>query len=387
MKRWWSDTLFKRLFALMWLALVVSHVVAFVVVTHRSGFDPAIHGPLPTFPSLPPWPGMHPPPAPGGPSLDDGPPGGGPPPHGGPPPRMSQGPGGLPAGSVLLDYGIRFLIIGLAAWLGARWLALPMRRLATASRSLGPSLAGNARPPRLDEHAGTVEVRETARVFNEMSAQLAELVRARALLVAAISLDLRTPLTRIRMRLEAGADDPATMRSIADIREMDELIESSLEIFRGALQAEEPVVTDVCSLVLSLADDLAELGRPVEVRGDPALARVHPAALRRVVSNLVDNALRYGDRARVAVVTRGEDIEITVDDDGPGIPEERLEAVLQPFVRLEGSRNRATGGKGLGLYIAHDLATRCGGTLVLANRAEGGLRATITLPRSPLLSA
>jgi signal transduction histidine kinase len=368
MKRWWSDTLFKRLFALMWLALVVSHVVAFVVVTHRAGFDPAIHGPLPTFPSLPPWPGMHAPPGPGMPAHGDGlqPPG--------------PGPAGLPAGAVLVDYGIRLVIIGVAAWLGARWLALPMRRLATASRSLGPSLAGNGSPPRLDEDTGTIEVRETARVFNEMSRQLAELVRARALLVAAISHDLRTPLTRIRMRLEADADDPATMRSIADIREMDELIESALEIFRGPLQAEAPVMTDVRALVQSLADDLAELGQPVEMQGSPALARVHPAALRRAVANLVDNALRYGDRARVHVGTQGETVEITIDDDGPGIPEDRLEAVMQPFVRLETSRNRASGGTGLGLYIARDLVSRLGGAIILANRAEGGLRATLTLP-------
>jgi signal transduction histidine kinase len=368
MKRWWSDTLFKRLFALMWLALVVSHVVAFVVVTHRTGFDPAVHGPLPTFPSLPPWPGAHPP-DPGGP----------PGPGDGPPPRI-HAPAGLPAGIVLADYGIRFVIIGLAAWLGARWLAEPMRRLTTASRSLGPSLAGHGPAPKLDEHAGTIEVRETARVFNEMSRQLAELVRARALLVAAISHDLRTPLTRIRMRLEADADDPATMRSIADIREMDELIESSLEIFRGPLQAEEPVVTDVRALVQSLADDLAELGQPVEMQGEEALARAHPAALRRAVANLVDNALRYGGSARVRVDRRPDAIGITVDDDGPGIPEDRLEAVMQPFVRLETSRNRVSGGTGLGLYIARDLVSRHGGTLVLSNRAEGGLRASITLP-------
>jgi protein-histidine pros-kinase len=368
MKRWWSDTLFKRLFALMWLALVVSHVVAFVVVTHRAGFEPGARVPLPTFPSLPPWPGLHPPPGPGAPG------------HGGPPRPEPPHAAGLPAGAVLLDYGIRFVIIGFAAWLGARWLALPMRRLATAARALGPALAGNGRPAPLDDGAGTVEVRETARVFNEMSGQLAELVRARALLVAAISHDLRTPLARIRMRLEAAADDPAAARSIADIREMDELIESSLEIFRGPSQAEAPVVTDACALVQALADDLAELGRPVEMQGEEALVRAHPAALRRAVANLVDNALRYGGRARLHVRRQGDSVVIMVDDDGPGIPADRLEAVMQPFVRLEGSRNRATGGTGLGLYIARDLATRHGGTLVLANRAEGGLRATITLP-------
>ena len=140
---------------------------------------------------------------------------------------------GLPTSAALLDYGIRLLIIGLAAWLGARWLSAPMRRLQSASRTLGQSLARNEAPPQVDERAGTVEVRETAHVFNEMSRQLSEQVHSRALLVAAISHDLRTPLTRIRMRLEASEDDPLTARSIADIHEMDDLIESALEVFRG----------------------------------------------------------------------------------------------------------------------------------------------------------
>jgi protein-histidine pros-kinase len=391
MKRWWSDTLSKRLFALMWLALVVSHVVAFVVVTHQAGFDASMRPGLPTFPSLPPLPGPRtaepprpgpgdreglPPPDQAGPHAPPGPAA-----FEGPPPRMGPG---LPASAVLLDYGIRFVIIGLAAWLGARWLARPMRRLAQAAGALGPTLArGTAPPPALDEETGTVEVRETARVFNAMARQIRELVDARALLVAAISHDLRTPLTRIRMRLEAVPDDALVQRSIADIREMDALIESALEIFRGTGRTEPPVVTDVFALVQSLVDDLADLGQPVQARGASALARVHPPALRRVVANLVDNALRYGERAEVSVEERGDSIAIVVDDHGPGIPEAQLESVMQPFVRLERSRNRSTGGSGLGLYIARDLVTGQGGTLALANRPEGGLRATITLPRTP----
>jgi protein-histidine pros-kinase len=215
-----------------------------------------------------------------------------------------------------------------------------------------------------------------------MSQQLVELVNARALLVAAISHDLRTPLTRIRMRLAAGEGDPLVARSIADIHEMDDLIESALEVFRGPGHEEAAQVTDVLALVQSLVDDLADLGQPVSVLGVPALARVHPAALRRVVGNLVNNALRYGVRAEVLVEAHGPDVQIVVDDFGPGIPQAQLEAVMQPFFRLESSRNRATGGSGLGLYIARDLVTRQGGTLTLANREEGGLRATITLPKA-----
>ena len=359
MKRWFADTLFKRLFALMWLALVVSHVIAFLVVTYHHSMPPGGH--LPTFPSLPPWPRAMSP--------------------GGPGPMPLAGAGDLPATVVLLDYGIRFVIIGLAAWLGARWLSRPMRNLAHASTALQRSLAGHGPPPALDERHGTVEVRETAHVFNEMSHQLTELVNSRTLLVAAISHDLRTPLTRIRMRLEGSENDPLATRSIADIHEMDELIESALEVFRGPGYEEVAQVTDVLALVQSLTDDLADLGQPVTVLGLPALARVQPVALRRVVSNLVNNALRYGIRAEVRVSTHGPDAEILVDDFGPGIPPAQLEAVMQPFFRLDRSRNRRTGGSGLGLFIARDLITRQGGTLTLANRPEGGLRATVTLPK------
>src|SRR5262249_46343063 len=145
-----------------------------------------------------------------------------------------------------------------------------------------------------------------------------------------------------------------------------DLIESALEVFRGSAHAEPQVVTDLFALVQALVDDLADLGQPVQVQGEPALARVHPAALRRVVAHLVNAALRYGERAEVRVGVQGNEVRIVVDDHGPGIPAEQLEAVMQPFVRLETSRNRATGGSGLGLYIARDLLASEGGALALA---------------------
>ena len=397
-----ADTLFKRLFALMWLALVISHAVAFLVVT-RNG--PANGGRLPTFPSLPPFSfsqraasvpqGMPTPPAgrpdPGGPPpFPDRSGMGSPPPMPPDGPMGGSGPGptsqgiGLPASAALLDYGIRLLIIALAAWFGARWLSAPMRRLQAASRTLGQSLARSEAPPQVDERAGTVEVRETAHVFNEMSRQLSDQVNSRALLVAAISHDLRTPLTRIRMRLEASEGDLPTARSIADIHEMDDLIESALQVFRGPGGHDEASqATDVNALVQAIVDDLADLGQPVSVQGQPAPALVQPAGLRRVVSNLVNNAVRHGERADVSVRVDGEAVHIVIEDRGPGIPAAQLDAVMQPFYRLETSRNRLTGGSGLGLYIARDLIARQGGTLTLANRPEGGLRATIALRKEP----
>ena len=376
MKRWLGDTLFKRLFILMWVALVGSHVLAYGVATKRflpgSGGPPVSLSNLPTFPSLPPTPGL--------PGNPPGPPG--PPPAGGPVDH-SKGHPGLPLESLLLDYGVRLLFIGLAAWWGARWLSAPMRRLTQASQQLGAALGRDAAPPRLDEQRGTVEVCNAARVFNEMAGQRHEQFRVRGLMVAAISHDLRTPLTRLRMRLEnmEGEQHPAVPRCIADVREMNELIDTVLQVFRdaGAAEAAQPI--DVQALVQAMADDLAEQGQPVTVETDtPAVAQAQPAALRRVLANLLGNAVRYGERARVRVTRQGAQVSVLIDDDGPGIPSEQLESVFQPFYRVESSRSRHTGGTGLGLYIARDLVSRQGGSISLANRPEGGLRAQLLLP-------
>lgn len=394
MRRWFSDTLFKRLFFLMWAALVVSHLAAFTVSTGWLWSDRQTPARLPTFPSLPPGalpdrgPGpsmppfgehrgprdMAPPGEPRGPFEPGVEPRGDAPPAGGRPPVRDR--------LLLVDYGVRLLLIGMAAWWGARWLSAPMRRLVHASRELGRTLGRQgATLPRLDEHRGTVEVRETAHVFNEMAQQLDESFRHRGLLMAAISHDLRTPLTRMRMRLENLADDARVQRCIADIAEMDQLIDSALEVFRNAGTSEPMQATDITALVQSLADDLIEQGQPVTFAGETAAAPAQPMALRRVVSNLLSNALRYGERATVAVQADAQHVSITIDDEGPGIPPHELEAVFAPFHRVESSRNRNTGGTGLGLYIARDLAARQGASLSLRNRETGGLRAEIRLPR------
>jgi signal transduction histidine kinase len=394
-KRWLADTLFVRLFILMWAALVVSHVVAYAVVSmgrpsppdHGGGSAP-IASTLPTFPSLPPTPGLEgrrqPPsggPAGPGQHFDDQ--GMGPPPHDQAPSLEDRPPGvgAMSWGMLALDYGVRLLIIGLAAWQGARWLSKPMRTLAMASKSLSASLRQDTGVARLNEAEGTAEVRETARVFNEMAGQLSEQFKTRGLLVASLSHDLRTPLTRMRMRLACLPEDPMVERCVGDIREMNELIDSALEMFRGSASTEPFQNTDVCSVVQSLTDDLIEQGQPVTFNGSgAAVARSQPTLLRRVLSNLVTNAMRYGQRAEVSVHLQGGHVRIVVDDHGPGIPPEHLEAVFQPFYRVESSRNRHTGGSGLGLYIARDLITRQSGTLTLSNRAEGGLRAEVLLP-------
>ncbi|URI10035.1 ATP-binding protein [Aquincola tertiaricarbonis] len=389
LRRWCADTLFKRLFLLLWATLVVSHLAAFSVSTGWLWRTDAPAGPMPTLPSLPPM-DLEPPPMAGGPpgarpgARPEGPPGShadrrpGPPPAGdGPPPERPH--------LLVLDYGVRLLLIGLCAWWGARWLSAPVRRLVEASRQLGAVVGRpGATLPRLDEARGTVEVREAAHVFNEMAQQLDESFRHRGLLMAAISHDLRTPLTRIRLRLESlGPEDDRVRRCVADVTEMDTLLEDALALFRGLGTPEPTQPTDITALVESLCDDAVELGQPVSFqRADDAAATApaQPVALRRVVGNLLSNAVRYGGRVEVAVQRQGDQVVITVDDEGPGIPEQALKAVFEPFHRLESSRNRASGGSGLGLYIARDLAQRQGASVSLSNRPQGGLRAEVRLP-------
>lgn len=402
------DTLFLRLFLLMWVTLVLSHLVAFSV------FSPAgtswvgrlsTQGAtaLPPLPSLPPGNPLsasesRPPMAPQAP-----PEAGGPPPQSarsGPPqppaPSNGFGPGamppmsvpapwrGLPATDLWLDYALRALLIGVGAALGARWLSGPMRRLAQASSSLSQGLHEGRSPTALDEAHGTVEVRATARAFNAMAAALKQQFDQRSLHMAAVSHDLRTPLTRLRLRLEQWPGEAARAAG-EDIRVMDEMINLSLAVVREQSTGAPPALLDLGALLQSLADDRQEQRQPVrfvEPDGDDAAhalrVRAHPASLRRIVDNLVDNALRYGRVARIACHRAQGQAVVTVDDDGPGISPDQLQHVLQPWVRLP--TQGSTTGSGLGLAIAHDLAQREGGHLRLENRSGGGLRAILTLP-------
>ncbi len=386
---WFTDTLAKRLFWLMTVALVASHFVAYLTVQalHAReggrGVAAALER-LPTMPSLPPMggPPPQPPPPPNGGARPDRP---GTPPGAAPGAPPNGPPGGLPASALALDYGIRFALIALAAWFGARWLARPMARLVAASHQLGSALERNAAPPQLDEAHGSREVRETAQVFNRMASQLKQQFEARGLMIAAISHDLRTPLTR--MRLETQRDDALLReRCVADIREMDGLIDSVLDVFRGSNAGVPLQRTDVGALVQSLVDDMAELGQRVSAKCVPAVAAVDAVALRRVLGNLIGNGLRYGSRVQVTVASDAHAVRIVVDDDGPGIPEAQLDAVFEPFVRIDSSRSRQTGGVGLGLFIARELTARQGGKLTLSNHGHApghtGLRAEVCLPRA-----
>jgi protein-histidine pros-kinase len=276
-----------------------------------------------------------------------------------------------------LDYGIRMLLIALGAALGARWLAVPMRRLSTAATSLAASLGRGTPAAPMDERHGTVEVRDTAQAFNRMAEQLQQQFDARGLQMAAVSHDLRTPLTRLKLRLEKMPPELAEAAS-ADIQEMDEMIAGTLAVLREQQDGSAAAAVDLGALVQSLVDDLADQGHEVVLESPPPLrVRAHPAGLKRVVGNLLGNALRYGGSARIALQAKADRVVVTIDDRGPGIPEALIERAFEPWVRLDESHAR--GGHGLGLAIARELAERDGGTLTLANRAEGGLRATLSL--------
>jgi signal transduction histidine kinase len=200
-------------------------------------------------------------------------------------------------------------------------------------------------------------------------------------MLAAISHDLRTPLTLLRLRAENVPDAPERDRMLATITEMDAMITETLQFARDEASGEPRRRTDMSALVASLVDDMADTGLPVTMQpAQPIICECQPGALRRALSNLLDNAVKYGKRAQAAIRSTPQGVEILIDDEGPGIPADELARVFQPFYRVEGSRNRETGGIGLGLAIALSVVQAHGGQLTLSNRPEGGLRARVTLP-------
>jgi protein-histidine pros-kinase len=275
-----------------------------------------------------------------------------------------------------LDIGVRLGALVLAAWFAARWLAAPIRRLARAAHALGEDIA---HPPLPED--GPEECREASRVFNQMQAQIRQQMQERDRFVAAVSHDLRTPLTRLRLRTE-GLADPAQKRAFQnDVVEMDAMITATLDYLRGAADAEAFVRLDLESLVHSMAEDQLACGHTVHVTGNAAPVRAQASALRRCIGNLVENAIRYGGAAHIQLQDGVDGVCIEVMDPGPGLPEAELDQVLAPFYRVEASRNRHHGGVGLGLSISVDIARKHRGSLQLRNGETAGLVATLRLPR------
>ena len=268
------------------------------------------------------------------------------------------------------------LIIIVASIWAARRVTAPLTALAGAAQRLGQDV--NA-PPIAE--TGTVETRQASRAFNEMQVRLRELIENRTRLLAAISHDLRTPLTLLRLRAENVPDAEEREKMLSTIADMDAMVGATLAFARDEMTSEPERRADLTALVESIVDDMADIGRDVTLApAEQILVDCRPTALKRALTNLIDNALKYGNKAQVAIARAPKAVEITVDDEGPGIPEEELARVFQPFYRVEGSRSRETGGVGLGLAIAKSLIERHQGALTLSNRASGGLRARIVLP-------
>lgn len=346
MKRLLPNTVFARLFALIFAALVVSHLIVSAIFITQGGD----HGP---------------------------PPGGNPPIQGERPPPPPKPPGG-PGNGVWAILGVQFVALTLAAWFGAKTIARPMQNLAQAASRLGDNLN---EPPM--EESGPEEARSAARVFNRMQENIRSQIEARGRFLAAVSHDLRTPLTRMKLRIEQFPDAPGKDKLRDDIAEMAAMLDATLNYLRGESQSESWQMLDIQALAESMAEDARENGQDVTLTGQAKPIPALPLSLRRCLGNLIENALRYGHKAEIHLMDSPASLVIEIRDEGPGIPENRMVAVFEPFVRLEESRNKNTGGVGLGLSIAREATRRNGGELTLHNAPEGGLIARLTLRRTP----
>jgi signal transduction histidine kinase len=266
------------------------------------------------------------------------------------------------------------IIVAASIW-ATRLVTAPLTALAGAAQRLGQDVDA----PPLPE-TGSLETRQASRAFNEMQTHLRELIENRTRLLAGISHDLRTPLTLLRLRTENMPEGEDREKMLATIAEMDAMIGATLQFAREEMRNEPLRRADIAAMLQSIADDMTDAGHAVTVAaGGEVLAQCRPAALKRALTNLIENAVKYGKRAEVTIARTAGGIEITINDDGPGIPEAELARVVQPFYRVETSRSRETGGVGLGLAIAKSLIERDGGKLTLRNRTSGGLQARVHL--------
>jgi signal transduction histidine kinase len=299
--------------------------------------------------------------------------------------RANEGQAGLQTEprSLVLDYLvriylIRFTAVCLLAFVAVRFAVQPLRQLAKAADALGRNIY---RPPLPVK--GPFEVRSAAQSFNSMQQQLTESLAQRTRFLTAVSHDLRSPLTRLRLRAEMLPDPVWRERLRGDLDEMEAMVRATLDAVQGVEITETRHEIDLDSMLEGLAEDAREAGQVVTVEGRagaPVLG--YPRNLKRCLQNLLDNAIRYGEAAAVRVIDEGRNVRIVVSDRGPGIPDATmLERVFEPYFRVSTSRNEASSGTGLGLTIARSVAASHGGTLTLRNRVDKGLDAELVLPR------
>ncbi|NMX91565.1 MULTISPECIES: ATP-binding protein [unclassified Pseudomonas] len=343
------NTLFGRLFGVLLVAIVLAHVLAFFWFHH--------YGPPP------------------------------------PPPvdvMIEQADGSLQAapqahrrpwfGGPVVPLTFQFISLIIAAWFGAKLLSRPIQRLSAAAERLSVDLDS----PPLDE-SGPREARQAASTFNLMQRRIREQVSQRARMLGAVSHDLRTPLSRLKLRLEQIDDLRLQGQMRQDLDDMIGMLDATLSYLHEQRTSESRQWLDVQALVQSLSENAQDQGADVQCQGQSTPLQVQPMALRSCLNNLIDNALRYAGTARIELQDSPQALVIRVIDHGPGIAAEQREAVFEPFFRLEGSRNRNSGGVGLGMTIAKEAVERLGGRLHLEETPGGGLTAVLGLPRSQAL--
>ena len=271
-------------------------------------------------------------------------------------------------------------LLGAVCAFAVRQATRPLARLADAATALVPGQPATAPLP----ETGPLEVAQASQAFNRMRERIDHHLDERAQMLAAISHDLQTPITRMRLRADLLADGRTRDKLQADLLQMQHLVEQGLAYARSARAVQErEVPTDMVALLQSIVADYQDTAQPVHwLGGAPCTLSTRPGALRRAVGNLIDNAIKFGGGAEVALTCEGGHAAVQVMDRGPGIPAAERYKVVQPFYRIEGSRNPATGGSGLGLAIVQSLLQHCRAELLLAPREGGGLVATIQFPRA-----
>ncbi len=269
-------------------------------------------------------------------------------------------------------------LTGLAVWVSRRVTA-PLGRFSAAAVRLGTDV--NAPP---FPETGPSEIREAAQAFNQMQQRIHRLIDDRSLMLAAISHDLRTMLTRFRLRIEFIEDAEQRDRAEVDLTEMQSMLSEAIAFARDGSATESRTRVDFSGLLQTISDDQTDMGHDVVFDGAPRVVLdCRPIALRRAFANLIENAVKYGGGAEVTLAETGGEVVVTVADRGPGIPEALREKVFDPFFRVEGSRSRETGGTGLGLAVARNAVRHHGGDITLSDRPGGGLVVRVVLPTSP----
>ncbi|WP_422343538.1 ATP-binding protein [Parasphingorhabdus sp.] len=276
--------------------------------------------------------------------------------------------------TLLFQTAVIYLILLIPLiWLG-RYISRPLKALTKGAENFKPGVSAP-----IDE-SGPPDTKQLIAAFNDMNKRVGAMLDEKDLMLGAIGHDLRTPLAALRVRVESVDDDDERERMIAGIDDMDRTLDDILSLARLGRSNETAEQTDISALIETVADEFSDMGAEVSfTRGDRAIANIQATLIRRALRNLIGNAVKYGNRAMITVDKTDDKLLIHVDDEGPGIPEDQIDAMFEPFVRKEMSRNRATGGSGLGLTLARAIVRDHGGDVILQNREQGGLRASVIL--------